>query len=713
MNLISEALTLHQQGDLAEAEQLYLSILKSEPLNADAIHLIGLIAYQRKEYIKAKELMLKAINIQNEPGYLSNLTLVCLELKEYEEALEFSSNAIQIKPDFAEAFHNKSLVLMKLEKYQEVINNELNAIKLNPNLLQAYNNLGIAYSKINDYKKSIKNYDIVLNLDSKNIDALSNIAVIYLKQKKYEKAIEKFNQIIKINPSIAEVYSNISIMYYELRNYNEALNAAERALELNSELAEAQCNKAKILVKLNKPSEAIKYFKNALKINPIYPKIRGNIIHIEMQICEFINFEIAKKDLINRIEEKEKVVASFAALAFLENPELELKNARIQSNSLFINKKNNIKKLKNKNKKIGYFSSDFKSHPVTYLIIGLLENHNKEEYEIFCFSYSNEKDSYTNRVIDNCTKFIDINGISDENVKSLCDELELDIAVDLNGWTEDARTSIFAMRIAPIQINMLGYPGTMGNDAYDYIVADKYLINKDNKKYFSEKILYLKNFQPSDYKRPKREYTANEVAEKKFVFGVYNNSYKITPQIFDAWMKILLNNNNSIIIFISSSIEMENNIRCYSKTYNISDTRIKFKPRMNYLEYLSSYVDIDLFLDTYPFNAGTTANDSLWMDVPILTISGQSFCSRMAGSLLNTLGMKDLICKNIAEYIQKATELSLNKNIYTETLQRLKNRTNNTILFDNVAYARNIELAYSKIVSLLEDKKAFSDIDVS
>ena len=713
MNLISEALTLHQHGNLAEAEQLYLSILKNEPLNADAIHLIGLIAYQRKEYIKAKELMLKAINIQNEPGYLSNLTLVCLELKEFEEALEVSSNAIRIKPDFAEAFHNKSLVLMKLEKYHEVINNELKAIKINPNLLQAYNNLGIAYSKINNYIKSIENYEIVLKLDLKNIDALSNIAVIYLKQKKYEKAIEKFNQLIKINPNIAEIYSNISIMYYELRNYDEALKAVERALHLNTELAEAQCNKAKILVKLNKPSEAIRYFQNALNINPKYPKIRGNIIHIEMQICEFINFEIAKKDLINRIEEKEKVVAAFAALAFLESPELELKNARIQSNSLFINKKNNIKKNKKIKIKIGYFSSDFKSHPLTYLMIGLLENHNKEKYDIYCFSYNNEKDSYTDRVIDNCTKFIDINEISDENVKSLCDELELDIAIDLNGWTEDARTRIFAMRIAPIQINMLGYPGTMGNDAYDYIVADKYLINKENKKYFSENIIFLKNFQPSDYKRPKREYSAKEVDKQKFVFGVYNNSYKITPEIFEAWMKILFNNNNSIIILVSSSIEMENNVRYYSKKYNISDSRIQFKPRMSYLEYLSSYADIDLFLDTYPFNAGTTANDSLWMDVPILTISGQSFCSRMAGSLLNTLGMNDLICKNIEEYIQKATELSLNKNLYIETLERLRTQKFKSSLFDGEAYARNIELSYKAIISLIQDNKKLSDIDVS
>ena len=713
--MIERALELHQQGNLVEAELLYISILEKTPLNADALHLIGLIEYQRHNYKKSKDLMLKAIRISEEPGYLSNLSLVHLALKENQEALDVINKSIQIKPDFAEAHHNKGLVLIKFEKYHEVIQEELKAIKLKPSLLEAYNNLGIAYSKINDHINAIKNYEIVIEKNPKNIEALSNIAVIFLKKKKYLEALYNFNKIIDINPNVAQVYSNISIMYYTLKNYKEALLAVEKSLLIDNKIAEAHCNKAKILVKLNKPKEAIKFFENALLINPNYPKIRGNIFHLKMKICEFEKFEINKKNIINSILKKEKDIAAFAALPFLENPNIELRNAKIQSYDLFIKKKIETitQKTRDNKIKIGYFSSDFKSHPVTYLTIGLLENHNKKEFDIYCFSFSNEKDMYTDRVIKSCTKFINIYENSDEEVKSICEKLEIDIAVDLNGWTEDARTGLFATRIAPIQTNMLGYPGTMGNDAYDYIIADKYLINEENKKYFSEKIVFLKNFQPSDYKRPKRKYLAKEVDKKKFVFGVYNNSYKITPEIFEAWMRILSNNINSIIILISSSMEMEDNIRYYSKKFNISDSRIKFKSRMSYLDYLSSYANIDLFLDTYPFNAGTTANDSLWMDVPILTISGQSFCSRMAGSLLNTLGMNDLICKNIEEYIQKATELSINKNLYIEILQRLRAQKCKSSLFDGEVYARNIELAYKAIISLIQNNKKLSDIDVS
>lgn len=717
--MINKAIRLHQEGKLDEAEQIYKSLLDKEPLNADAISLVGLIKYQKKELLQARKIIECALAIEEKSEYLSNLILVYLDLGEYQEALRASNRALEINPFNAEAMHNKSLVLMKISEYAEVIELEQKAISIKNNFIEALNNLGIAYSKVNNYKKSIENYEKVLNINPNNIEALSNLAVINLKNKKYSNAIEIFKKILNINPNIAQVHSNISIMYYELKKYQEAVNYAGNSIKLNQHLAPAHCNKAKALIKLGLYKEAAESFINVLKINPEYPKIRGNLMHLKMQMCDYSTYEMEKKIITGEIEKNKNTSSAFAALAFLDDPMVQYKNSKLQKKINILKKNENHLELKynkeNKNGKIkiGYFSSDFKSHPVTYLIIGLLENHNKEKFEIYCFYSGEENDNYTKRVINNCFKFIDISKKSDEEVKKITDEVKLDIAVDLNGWTEDLRENLFELRMAPIQINMLGYPGTMGSECYEYIVADKYLIPDDLKKYYSEKKIYLRVFQPSDYKRAMQSNVNKKNIEGKFKFGVFNNNYKITPQMIELWVEILRRNLDTTITFISSNEEVKDNLLQNFSSKLIDSERIDFLPRMNYDEYLASYNNIHLFLDTYPFNGGTTANDSLWMDVPILTLSGNTYASRMAGSLLNCMNLNDLICKDETEYIEKAVRISKDLNKYGVILEKIRRNKETSVLFNGVSYAKNIEEAYSKINEILNAKKEIVDIDVS
>jgi predicted O-linked N-acetylglucosamine transferase (SPINDLY family) len=315
--------------------------------------------------------------------------------------------------------------------------------------------------------------------------------------------------------------------------------------------------------------------------------------------------------------------------------------------------------------RIGYFSTDFKNHPVAFLIAELFEIHDRNRFEIYAFSLENATDEMRGRLVMAFDRFIDAESMSDVEIAQASRGLSIDIAVDLTGFTQDSRTGIFAHRAAPIQVNYLGYPGTMGADYIDYIIADKTLIPPQSQKYYSEKVVYLPNsYQVNDRRRliSDRCFTRQELGlpENRFVFCCFNNNFKILPATFDGWMRILKAVESSVLFLYAENKWAEENLKKEAKARGIDSSRLVFGRQIPMEEYLARYRACNLFLDTTPYNAGTTASDALWTGLPVLTLIGQSFASRIAASLLKAIGLSELITNSQEQYEALAIELAMN-----------------------------------------------------
>jgi len=350
--------------------------------------------------------------------------------------------------------------------------------------------------------------------------------------------------------------------------------------------------------------------------------------------------------------------------------------------------------------RIGYYSADFRNHVVAELIVELLELHDRDLFEVYCFSFGvPSNDGMRQRIVNACDHFIDIQMKSDMDIVQMSRQIGIDIAIDLGGYTQDSRTRIFEMRCAPIQVNYLGYPGTMGADFMDYIVADKTMIPAENQKYFTEKIVYLPHcFQSNDSKRAISEKHFERVEfglpENAFVFCCFNNNYKILPETFDSWMRILNAVAGSVLwLYVEQATAIEN-LRHQAQHRGVNPDRLIFARKMNPDEHLARHQLADLFLDTQPFNAGATASTALWAGLPILTLMGNSFTSRYAASLLNAMDLPELITVTQQDYESSAMELATHPLKLAQIKEKLLRNRRESPLFNGALFARHMGAAY-------------------
>ena len=423
-----------------------------------------------------------------------------------------------------------------------------------------------------------------------------------------------------------------------------------------------------------------------------------------MTLHDWENYNQEIKIIKNGIKNKKKLIHPFALLSLIDDLELQRINTELflENSDNFLSAQPNIK---SKNDKIivGYFSSEFHNHPVMHLMLDVFKNHNKSKYQIYGFSIGPIKDEWTINVEKYFDKFFDISNMSDAEIKSLTKKHKLDIAINLTGHTLNSRNNIFFNRVAPKQINYLGYPGTMGSKCFDYIIADEIVIPKENKKFFTEKVIYLpncyqanqKNIEISDKKITKEDLG---LPKNKFIFACFNSSYKINPPIFESWMSILKKCDSSVLWLLQNEELGKENLRKEAKKRGIDEKRIIFAEKLPVKEHLKRLRFTDLFLDTFPYNAHTTASETIRAGVPILTLKGESFPSRVASSILKNIGLENLICSNLKDYEKKA--ISLRKNV--RELQNLKNylkqESNLIKLFNSKAFTKDIEKIYKKIV---------------
>ena len=594
-------------------------------------------------------------------------------------------------------FHKDGFLEKAENIYQKIIINE-------PKNFQAKHLLGIIFFSKKKYFESIKLIKDSISINPANFSAYNNLGNIFKELKKYDEAIDFYKNAIKLKEDYAIGFYNLAQIYKITSNFKLALDCYNKAILFDKNFYDAYYNLAELLEISKNYVDALYFYNQLLKLKPDYPYLLGSIVNLKLQICDWANFDESLKEIKDNIIGKKQVSKPLDIVFLFDSLELQSKIIKDYSTKNFPEINTITKSNHTNNKiKIGYFSSDFNnSHPTGYLIPELFEYHDKTKFDLFIFYFGNKIDSKLNRIKNAATKFYNISSISDHKVARFCKKINLDIAIDVNGFIKNCRPNIFALNAASIQINYLAFPNTMGANYIDYIIADKILIPNESQKFYSEKIIYLPNsYQISDQKREKLEndlFKKNyNLPEDKFIFCCFNNIIKINPYIFNIWMNILKRNTNSVLWLLSDNTQTINNLKSEAKNRNINPERIIFAKRVNISENLNRYKLADLFLDTFPCSAHTTANDVLWAGTPLLTLIGESFASRVSASLLSSMNMKELITYSEKEYEDLAVKLSNDDKKILEIKQRLAIEKGNTKLFNSQLYTKNIELAYLEI----------------
>lgn len=701
---IRSGLALHRQARLAEAKAIYESVVARFPGHFDALNLLATIALQTGDYVSAIDLFEKAISANPGVGTTYNNRGAALqELGRYEEALASYEEALALQPGYAEAHFNRGITLQALNRQEDALASYDEALALKPDYPKAHYNRGIALQQLGRPNQSLASYDRALTLQADYAEAWYNRGTVLQALRLLDEALASYDRALALKPDCAEAHVNRGNALKDLRQLDEALASYDRALVLKPDYAEAHVNRGSALKDLKRLDEALASYDKALSLKPDFGFLFGNCIDTRMRLCDWASFseDIAKYEA--GIAADKRVTAPHVALALIDSPELHLATSRIFAEALYPRRHAADQVMApNTNGKIrvGYFSADFHNHATAYLLAELFEAHDSSRFEIYGFSFGSDKnDDMRKRLSSAFHRFIDVNRIGDKEAARISRELAIDIAVDLKGYTRDARTGIFAEGAAPIQVNYLGYPGSMGVDYFDYIIADKTVIPEESRSLYAEQVAYLPHsYQANDSKRKiaDRAFTKQELGlpETGFVFCCFNGNYKVHPATFDRWMRILRATDGSVLWLLEGHPTAARNLRKEAESRGIDGARMVFAKHMPLDEHLARHRLADLFLDTLPCNAHTTASDALWAGLPLLTCMGRSFASRVAASLLNALDIPELITRSSEEYEARAIELASNRDRLVEIKDKLDRNRKTAPLFNGRTFALHIEAAY-------------------
>ena len=517
-------------------------------------------------------------------------------------------------------------------------------------------------------------YEKILQKQSNHFDALQLLGTIYTQVKQHEVSLQYFDKALQINKTNSEVFNNRGIVLQNLKRLDEALTSYEEAL----------------------------------RIKPDYEFLPGICQYTRMHLCVWTNFQETVEELRRGIASRLPISSPFPVLGLIDDLETQRLCAttyvETKHSKSILRYSNQSQDLKEK-PKIGYFSADFHNHATLHLMQEVFKNHDHSRFDFFAFSFGPQtNDSWQQEAKTYFKEFIDVRDKSDAQVAELSRQLGIDIAIDLKGFTADARTGIFANRAAPTQINYLGYPGTMGADYIDYIIADKIVIPEESQQFYTEKVLYLPNCYQSNIRTRKvseKEISRKDVGlpEDVTIYCSFNNIYKITPDMFSIWLEILKSVESSVLWILCTSDTAKHNLIQFANSHGVDSSRIVFAPHMPIEEHLKRLLLADVFLDTFPCNAHTTASDAVRMGVPIVTLAGESFASRVAASILSTIGMQELIVNNPEDYKSLAIRLGADTD-YLKTVKReLKMNLSESSLFDSVTFTKDLENIYESLIS--------------
>ena len=723
------------RGSYAQAESSYRSSLNLEPDSVRGHNNLGQALMRLGRHEEAIRSFARALEL--DPNYAigyNNLGIVYFERAEYEKAAACYERALQINPTFSEAHNNRGNVLLKLNRAGEALGHYERAMALKPALLSH----GNALQQLKLYGAAVASYEKALATEPDNPDALSNCASALLSLKRPEEALRLCERAIALRPDFPEAYNNLGGALRRLGRYVEAAAACETALRLRPDYAAAYSNLANILLgnnqtqaaveycdkaialdpqlaeaheqrggalnKLGRPQEAVASFLRLLELAPDFNFALGGLASARIACCDWTDYEATRDRIVAGVEAGKAVVQPFTLLAMNDSPELHLKGARIlAADQMPPNCRLpwNGRKYRHERLRIAYLSADYHQHATALLMAGLFEAHDRSRFETTAVSFGpDDRGPMRQRLQRAFDRFVDVRNESDAQVASLLQSLEIDIAVDLKGYTGDSRPAILSRRPAPIQVSYLGYPGTLGIEQIDYLLADRIVLPPELQAHCTEAVVYLPDcYQVTDAGRPiaATAPTRSEAGlpESGFVFCCFNNSYKLTPAVFTLWMELLSRVPGSVLWLLGDNPAVVRNLRAEAGRRGMDPERLVFAPRLGSEEHLARHSLADLFLDTLPYNAHTTSSDALWAGLPVLTCMGRAFPGRVAASILTAVGLPELVTNSPQAYAAKAFELATHPDLLRDLRVRLAHNRTSHPLFDTTRFCRHLESAYT------------------
>lgn len=681
MDLFRACLEHHQAGRLEQAELAYKQLIEREPTHVAALTNMGVLYLQRFDQtseIVWKEKALKCLNLslslnENQANLHANLVAFYVSQRDVESAQLHYRRAVMLGDNSSVLHLRMGALLLDCGCFEDALALMDAAIKANPVEAHAWYNRGNALRML----------------------------------RRLDEALASYRRSLKINPTLAEAFINIGVIQQDQKLFAEAVASYDAALKIRPSLVNAQYNRALALENMGSFDAAVAGYAETLKLSPAYPYLVGRMHHARMQMCDWNDFDANRSMLCNAVESGFPSSVPFPFLAMTDDSRLQRLCAETYVNDKFpvVKELPNAKCEIGRRIRIGYFSSDFRTHAVGFLTAGLFENHDRGVFEVFAVSLAvpPEGDAYTARIKAAVEHYVDLSAMPDSEAVDQLRGLGLDIAIDLAGHTMDARTGLFARRVAPVQVNYLGYPGSMGASYMDVILADERVIPLGVESAYAERVVRLPvTFQINDRQRQinqPRSRVDYGLPGEGFVFASFNTSYKINPPLFDIWCRLLQVKPGSVLWLFGENEAQMANLQLEAAKRGVLAERLIFAGRLPYADHLARYAHVDLVLDTLPFNGGTSTSDALWGGAPVITCMGKSFAGRMSASLLHAVGLPELITESLEDYETLSKKLVTDTSTLAEIKSTLKANRLVCPLFDTESQTRHLEDAYRGLVS--------------
>jgi protein O-GlcNAc transferase len=738
--ILQHGMAAHREGRLAEAERSYLAVLEVKREDFDSLHLLGLVRWQQRRHDEASRLIKQALRVRPDSAEAcANLGIVLHSLNRPAEAVAAYDRALAINPRYAKALCHRGDSLRALGRNAEALASYDKAIAAAADYVEAHINRGVVLRDLSRDAEALASFERALALRPGNREILYNRANSLQSLGRLEDALRDYDAVLAANPDAAEAHNNRGCVLEKLGRFEQALASFEAALALRPNEPDALHNRGNALLALARPAEAVASYEQALALAPqrvdtlhnrgqalmilrryqeaaaafeavlalesATPGASAGLANCRLLTCDWKGVaDIAEWAQAAARRGDWSRLDPFAALCVLDEPsdQLEYARAYLRRQLPVLPQPCETRTSRRRARiRIAYLSSDFRSHPVARAAVRLFELHDRTRFETFAISLGPDDGSAMRaRVAAAFDRFLDVRGKTDREIATLVHDLEADIAVDLNGHTQGARPGILAHRPAPIQALYLGYPGTTGADFIDYVLGDATVLPFADQGCYREQIVQLPHcYHPSD------ETTA--VSTKPFaraelglpedgpVFCCFNRADKLAAPIFDVWMRLLAGIDGSVVWLSRMNDSAQANLRRQAAARGIDPDRLIFAPQMASLgDHLARHRQADLFLDTLPYNAHSTAIDALWAGLPVVTCPGRTFAGRVGASLLQAVGLSELIARDLDEYAAIATRLARDDAWRESIRRRLGENKKTCALFDPGRLCREIEAAY-------------------
>lgn len=701
--MLRKAERLSSAGRQSEARHLYLTVLEKFPANQTAAKALKSLEisgrspadrtineleslYFSGEFDQLGDELGEFLSRFPESFELWNLKgALASERKLFEEAARSFLRVTGLNPTYAFGFNNAGVALQEIGQVDRAIQCFKRAIELNPGYVEAHANLGVPLMKSGNFEQAKFHFDRALEIEPNNANALNNKGTLFLKTGDYERSKELFLAAIQSKPNYPDALTNLGIAYASLQLLDKALESFIRALDLSGHNPTTLCH----------------------------------AIHVSKRMCDWGFVSRQQQALVAPTADR-RTVSPWSMLAMEDDPINQRIRSEHYTQHRYPSQRQQLSRSArrcNSRIRVGYFSNDFYGHASLFLISGLLREHDLNKFEVILFSYGVKKDDYHEQLKHQGFSFYDVSRESNSSIYELAKRLELDVAIDLKGYTEGTRSDLFSLGLAPIQISYLGYPGTMGAPWIDYLIADKIVIPEDFRSGYSESVIYLPNcYQPNDNRRKMTviddSRSDHGLPEQAFVLCCFNSGYKISPVEFDIWMRILAKIPDSVLWLYANNNFMKENLLNQAESRGIPGDRIVYADNLPPSLHLGRHKHADLFVDTFNVNAHTTASDALWAGLPVVTKCGRQFAARAAASMLSAVGLEELVTYDDVSYENLILELAQDRGRLASVRQKLLVNKAHTPLFDTASYTRSYEKALTEVVARFDAHQPVSDLEI-